>query len=92
MGGLPVIASDLPEIRRIVTMGTPQVGELFDPSSPTSIATALRTVLGDPRQLAARRGQARRLAEEHLNWGIEERRLLTLYDRLLDPQTNGGGR
>jgi len=83
MGGLPVIASDLPEIRRVVTMGDPPVGELFDPSSPESIAAALRKVLEDPEVLAGRRRSARRLAEEHLNWGIEERRLLALYDQLI---------
>jgi glycosyltransferase involved in cell wall biosynthesis len=83
MGGLPVIASDLPEIRRIVTMGDPPVGELFDPSSAESIARALRATLDDPQLLQARRVQARKLAEEHLNWGIEEQRLLALYERLL---------
>jgi glycosyltransferase involved in cell wall biosynthesis len=86
MGGLPVIASDLPEIRRIVTMGDPPVGELFDPDSPESIAGALNRVLDDPERLAARRVQARLLAEEHLNWGVEERRLLELYDGLLTPE------
>jgi glycosyltransferase involved in cell wall biosynthesis len=83
MGGLPVIASDLPEIRRIVTMGDPPVGELFDPSSPETIARALNAVLADPNRYAARRLQARALAEQHLNWELEERRLLELYDRLL---------
>jgi glycosyltransferase involved in cell wall biosynthesis len=84
MGGLPVIASDLPEIRRIVTMGDPPVGELFDPSSPESIAQALRSVLDDEDRLAARRMQARELAERHLNWQVEERKLLALYDQLLN--------
>ncbi len=84
MGGLPVIASDLPEIRRIVSMGDPPVGELFDPSSPATIARALTGLLADPELLAARRRQARILAEEHLNWGMEERRLLALYDALLE--------
>ena len=84
MGGLPVVASDLPEIRRIVTMGDPPVGELFDPSSPDSIAAALHKVLDDPEMCANRRRQARKLAEEHLNWGIEERRLLALYENLMD--------
>jgi glycosyltransferase involved in cell wall biosynthesis len=86
MGGLPVIASDLPEIRRIVTMGEPAVGELFDPSKPETIARALRDVVADPEVLAARRRQARWVAEEHLNWEIEERRLLELYDDLLESQ------
>jgi glycosyltransferase involved in cell wall biosynthesis len=85
MGGLPVIGSDLPEIRRIITMGDPPVGELFDPSVPETIAQALRDVIDDPDRLALRRRHARQLAEEHLNWEIEERRLLALYDGLLGP-------
>jgi glycosyltransferase involved in cell wall biosynthesis len=82
MGGLPVAASDLPEIRRVVTMGDPPVGELFDSYSPESIARAIRTVIDDDRY-PARRREARRLAIERFNWGIEERQLLELYDRLL---------
>ncbi len=83
MAGLPVIASDLPEIRRIANLSNPPVAELFDPSAPTTIAEALRTLVDDPERLTARRHQARRLAEEQLNWEVEEPRLLTLYDRLL---------
>jgi glycosyltransferase involved in cell wall biosynthesis len=85
MAGLPVIGSDLPEIRRIITMRDPPVGELFDPSVPETIAQALRDVIDDPDLLALRRRHARQLAEEHLNWEIEERTLLTLYDGLLGP-------
>ncbi len=82
MGGLPVVASDLPEIRRVVTAGQPAVGELFDPSSPASIAAAVRQVLADPELYARRRVEARRLALELFNWKVEEQRLLDLYARL----------
>jgi len=82
MGGLPVVASDLPEIRRVVTAGRPAVGELFDPSSPASIAAAVRQVLADPDLYARRRVEARRLALELFNWKVEEQRLLDLYARL----------
>jgi glycosyltransferase involved in cell wall biosynthesis len=82
MGGLPVVASDLPEIRRVVTAGQPDVGELFDPSSPASIAAAVRQVLADPELYARRRVEARRLALELFNWKVEEQRLLDLYARL----------
>jgi glycosyltransferase involved in cell wall biosynthesis len=82
MGGLPVVASDLPEIRRVVTAGQPAVGELFDPSSPASIAAAVRQVLADPDLYARRRVEARRLALELFNWKVEEQRLLDLYARL----------
>jgi glycosyltransferase involved in cell wall biosynthesis len=82
MAGLPVAASDLPEIRRVVTQGDPAVGELFDPSSPESIAAAIAAVL-DPERYEARRAEARRLALECHHWGLEERKLRSLYARLL---------
>jgi glycosyltransferase involved in cell wall biosynthesis len=82
MGGVPVVASDLPEISRVVRMGQPQVGELFDPRSAESIARAVRKVIDDPRY-QERRAEARRLAEERFNWTIEERKLIALYARIL---------
>jgi glycosyltransferase involved in cell wall biosynthesis len=82
MGGVPVVASDLPEIRRVVTMGEPQVGELFDPRSPESIARAVAKVIDDPHY-EDRRKEARRLAEEYFNWTVEERKLLDVYARML---------
>lgn len=83
MGGLPVVASDLPEIRRIVTMTEPSIGELFDPADPASIAAALRRLLDDPELLRVRRRRARELAEQHLNWENEGRKLVAHYDELL---------
>lgn len=83
MAGLPVAASDLPEIRRVVTQGDPPVGELFDPSSPESIADAIRRVLSDPATYERRRKEARRLALESFNWNLEERRLLAVYESAL---------
>ena len=85
MGGLPVVASGLPEIRRVVESGDPHVGELFDPRSSESIAQAIRTVLDDPRY-AERRAQARKLALERFNWAIEERKLLSLYHGLAEDE------
>lgn len=89
MAGLPVVASDLPEIRRVVTSGSPPVGELFEPSRPESIADAVRRVVADPEQYAARRRQARALALERFNWQVEGERLLGLYSKLLVPIGNG---
>lgn len=83
MGGLPVVASDLPEIRRVVERGDPPVGELFDPDSPQSIAAAVRAVLDDRERYEARRREARRLALEELNWEAEAPKLLAIYAGLL---------
>jgi glycosyltransferase involved in cell wall biosynthesis len=82
MAGLPVAASDLPEIRRVVRQGDPPVGELFDPDSPSSIADAIRRVIVDPAY-ERRRREARRLALERFNWEIEERRLISVYQTIL---------
>lgn len=82
MAGLPVVASDLPEIRRVVVEGDPPVGELFDPASPASISNAIRRVVEDPRY-ADRRREARRLALERYNWQVQEPALTGIYGPLL---------
>ena len=82
MAGLPVAASDIPEVRRVATAGNPPVGELFDANSPDSIAEAIRKLLADDEEYEARRREARRLAVEECNWQAEERKLLALYDRV----------
>lgn len=90
MAGLPVVASDLPELRRVVCEGEPRVGELFDPSDPTSIAAAVRRVL-DPDLYRARRREARRLAMDRFNWEVEERKLLAAYATIALPTRTAGG-
>jgi glycosyltransferase involved in cell wall biosynthesis len=84
MAGIPVVASDLPEIRRAVSAGSPPVGEFFDVSSPASIADAVRRILSDPEQYEARRREARRLAVERYNWEAQEPRLLQAYRSIFD--------
>jgi glycosyltransferase involved in cell wall biosynthesis len=78
MAGLPVVASDLPEIRRVAREGDAPVGELFDPRSSASIAAAVERVLADPQLYEVRRREARRLALDRFNCQMEERRLLSL--------------
>ena len=88
MAGLPVVASDIPEVRKVVVAGSPPVGELFDPGSPESIADAVRTVLADGYE--ERRAEARRLALARYNWAVEERGLRGLYRQLLcETQASG---
>jgi glycosyltransferase involved in cell wall biosynthesis len=82
MAGLPVVASDLPEIRRVVMSGQPPPGELFDPESSASIGDAVRRMLSDRTLYEQRRSEARRLALSAFNWDIEQRRLLALYRTL----------
>jgi glycosyltransferase involved in cell wall biosynthesis len=83
MAGIPVVASDLPEIRRIAVQGDPPVGEIFDPLDPASIAAAVHRVIDDQERYEGRRREARRLALELFNWEHEERKLRTLYADLI---------
>jgi glycosyltransferase involved in cell wall biosynthesis len=82
MAGIPVVASDIPEVRRVVELGRPPVGEIFDPYDPESIAGAVSRVFADEETYAARRREARRLALEQLNWEREEVELLSTYRAL----------
>jgi glycosyltransferase involved in cell wall biosynthesis len=79
MAGLPMAASNLPEISRVAAEGNPPVGEIFDPSSPSSVARAVCRIVDEPELYEARRREARRLALERYNWSVEERKLLGLY-------------
>jgi glycosyltransferase involved in cell wall biosynthesis len=91
MAGLPVAASDLPEMRRVLNEGDPHVGALFDPSSPASIAAAVRQLVANPADYAARRREARRLALEKFNWQVEEVKLLNAYSTLSAPTVEKAG-
>jgi len=82
MAGLPVVASDFPEMRRVIQEY--QVGEVVhDPSSPRSVAAALSKVLEDPNRYQQMRFNAQRAAQI-LNWERESTKLVDLYDRLGD--------
>lgn len=78
--GLPVVASDLPEIRRVVR--THELGLLVRPGDTESLAAALRSLVNDvvKRQFHADRS---RHASAVLNWEAQEADLLELYRRVL---------
>ena len=82
MGGLPVVGSDFPEVRRVLHEGDPPVGEVFDPEQPSSIAAAVHAVVGE--RYEERRREARRLALEQHNWELEQDRLLRAYGSVRD--------
>jgi glycosyltransferase involved in cell wall biosynthesis len=76
IAGIAVIGSDSPEIGRIVK--EEGVGEVADPSDPESLANAARLILSDLDKYRA----ATKTAAQRYNWGIEEQKLLTLYNGL----------
>lgn len=77
--GLPVVASDFPEFRRIVEGD--QVGVVCDTSDPEAIAKAVRMILDDPEAAARYRANAR-IAAARYTWEREAENLIGLYARV----------
>ncbi|MFN8775676.1 MAG: glycosyltransferase [Flavobacteriales bacterium] len=76
--GIPVLASDLPEVRKIMTRY--EVGMLLEEVTPGHVAAAVREMLESPR-LAHWRSNTLRAAGE-LNWQIESRTLSEIFGSL----------
>jgi colanic acid biosynthesis glycosyl transferase WcaI len=76
--GVPVVAADLPETRRLVERHG--VGWCVSPSDPAALTQALRVALHGPRDPVLDERLAR--AGEELCWAREQERLLNLYTRL----------
>jgi glycosyltransferase involved in cell wall biosynthesis len=76
--GLPVAASNFPEIRRVIE--DYQVGCTFNPEDPEDIARAVQDVLV-PHRFALFKKNTREAAKV-FNWGVEETKLLELYSHL----------
>lgn len=79
MAGLPLAVSDLPEMARIVRGH--DVGEVFDPGDPRSIAAAVGRLLGRP-DYQEMRSRAQGLARSLYSWELESRQLLAAYRAL----------
>ncbi|MGE0503337.1 MAG: glycosyltransferase family 4 protein [Rhizobiaceae bacterium] len=78
--GIPVIASDFPLWRTIVE--TADCGICVDPMDARAISAAIDRLLSDP-VAAARMGEnGRKAVLARYNWGIEERKLLSLYEQI----------
>jgi glycosyltransferase involved in cell wall biosynthesis len=77
--GLPVVVADLPEAARLVRERG--IGWSADPTSPDSVATALRTALDQEDDEGLRQRLAR--AGSELSWEQERLPLLALYEELV---------
>lgn len=76
-GGLPIVAADLPDTRRIVEEHG--VGEVFASEVPEVMAQTILRVISDPERYRA----ASRRAAAELTWEAESVRLLEVYRRAL---------
>jgi glycosyltransferase involved in cell wall biosynthesis len=88
--GLPVVASDLPQLRTIVEGSG--AGRCVDSSDPQALSAAIGTIVGDAA-LAASMGRAARAAvEQRYHWGIAAATLLDVYARVASPRPLQSGR
>jgi len=79
--GIPVVASDFPEIRKVVTQA--KCGVLVDPSRPNEIAAAISQLLSD-RELNDRLGaNGHGAVMSTYNWESVEDRYLNTYRSVL---------
>ena len=74
--GVPVVAADLPELRRLVT--NYGIGALYRPGDADSMRAALEQVTGDYPGLCARVARAR----GELNWDQDSKELVRVYESL----------
>jgi len=80
MAGVPVIASDLPEMRRVIE--DTGAGMVVDASEPKTIAGAINQLLANG-QLRERMSQSAKAARGRYSWEREEHVLVALYEGLL---------
>lgn len=78
--GLPVVASDLPEIRRVVRKH--DLGLLVPPGDSTALAAALRELVADKSKRQYYAAQSHK-ASAILSWESQEHELLALYVKVL---------
>ena len=78
--GLPVVASDFPQVRDVV-VGS-EAGLCVDTTDPRQFASAIDGLLADRDRLRAMGRNARRAVEERYNWDVSARTLLEVYRSL----------
>lgn len=76
--GLPVLASDLPDMRRVVREH--DLGELFQTGRPDEVRDGLRRILAAHDRFAERTAKA----AAQLHWSNEAHVLLSAYENLLN--------
>jgi glycosyltransferase involved in cell wall biosynthesis len=79
MAGLPVIASNYPDMGKFVTEN--KMGITCDPESAESINAAIQTLVNDP-QLREKFAEGARIARTKFNWANEQKKLLEIYSQL----------
>ena len=79
MAGLPVIATNLPEIRKVITRF--DLGSLVPPGDLEALMVAVQRLVSDS-ELRKRYAANARAASERLSWEEQEHKLVELYRHL----------
>jgi glycosyltransferase involved in cell wall biosynthesis len=79
MAGLPVVASNYPDMGAFVTEN--QMGITCDPESPAAIADAINMLLAD-NMLREKLANGAKIARTAFNWENEHQKLLEIYSKL----------
>jgi glycosyltransferase involved in cell wall biosynthesis len=83
--GIPIAMCDFPVLRRLLQKY--EVGRTFDPSSPKSIASAIRFCLADPARYERMRVNTQQAMLQY-NWENEAAKLLDVYRGLASRCSN----
>lgn len=75
--GIPVVASDLPQVREIVNGA--RCGLVVDTTRPAAIAAAIDRLADDPNEARAMGQRGREAVEARFNWSIAAAALLRVY-------------
>jgi glycosyltransferase involved in cell wall biosynthesis len=75
--GIPVVASDFPQVRDVVEGSG--AGVVADTTKPAAIAAAIERVLADPEMMRRMGERGRAAVSERYHWGASAQRLLEVY-------------
>jgi glycosyltransferase involved in cell wall biosynthesis len=81
MLGLPVVVSAFPLYQKIVEGS--RCGICVDPLNPEEVAEAIQFIIDHPSEAEQMGKNGRKAVEGKYNWGMEEKKLLYLYQELL---------
>ena len=82
--GIPVVASDFPELRKVVV--GEGIGTVFDPENPEDIARSIREIVED--ETLREKFQLRSVSSSRkYNWGMQSAKLQSTYLDLFSNQT-----
>jgi glycosyltransferase involved in cell wall biosynthesis len=77
--GLPVVASDVPPMRRVLV--ATRSGLLVPPGDSPALARAIASLLRDPTQRAILGGNGRRAVADEYRWSVDGKRFLAAIER-----------